>query len=677
MTAPLPPDLWARVEEIFASVVDLPPRERRAALERQAPDPRVLREVESLLGFAGDRPADAFHGIVEEEARRLEAARGEVDDRAGEGARVGSRIGRYRVVREIGRGGMGVVYLGRREGGDFEQQVAIKLLPGALFDQGMTRRFRNERRILASLEHPGVARFLDGGTTPAGVPWVAMEYVDGEPIDAYCDRKALDLDALLALFDRVCDAVRYAHGKLIVHRDLKPDNILVDEEGEPKLLDFGIARLLDPEDEEGRTATLIMTPRYASPEQIAGQIVTTSTDIYSLGALLYLLISGHTPHEEVTSRSELLYIVAREDPVAPSQAAGRPDLAGDLDTIVLTAMRRDPDERYPSVDRLQQDVQAYRASKPIAARPHTLAYRARRFIARNRAAALAGAAAVLALLVGGGAATVGLVQARTAEAAAREEALVAAEVTEFLVDLFEDPTPRVSGGEERTARQLLDRGVERIGAELDGQPALQARLRRTMGTSYAGLGDYRRADTLFSLALETAPPEHAALRASILAAQGNARRNAGELDGALEALDDAAALSAVRVDTTDSASLARTPTLTRALIDALRETGVVLAMRGAHAQAIDTLRRAHRLTLRAFAEGSELEARSAGTLAYGYIMADRKDDAIPLYERRAEILAEQGERSAAYLIAMDNLGAAYAANGELDQARTIYERILP
>lgn len=669
MTGPLDAARWERVEALFAEVIELAPEERAAFLDRKAADAEVRREVEGLLGFAEKTGAGRVDEIVEGAAQELDAL---------EQLPTGARLGPYRLVEEIGRGGMGVVYLAVRDGEDFDQRVAVKLLPGALFDDRLTWRFRNERRILSSLEHPGVARFLDGGTTSGGVPYVVMEYVDGEPIDEYCRRHALGLDARLALFSRVCDAVRYAHGKLVVHRDLKPANILVDGEGQPKLLDFGIARLIDPDaDATDRTATRIMTPRFASPEQVAGRVMTTATDVYSLGALLYLVLSGRNAHGDVSSASELARRVAEDDPVPPSEAAGNPALRGDLDTIVLTAMRRDPEDRYTSVDRLQQDIEAYRTSEPIAARPSTLGYRARKFAARNRAAVMGAAVALLAVVGGGTAATVGLVRALAAETEAREEARVAEEVTEFLVGLFEDPAPAVSQGEERTARELLDRGVERIGDQLEGQPAVQARLRYTMGRSYAALGDRQRAVSLYTIAAAGLSPDQEELLATIRVAQGASLRASGQPDDAIQVLEQVVAATAPRVDTTDAESLGRTEVLSHALTTAIQEIGVSLAMKGAYDAALDTLEFAHRLRGRLTASSKDDIATTTDALAYGYQMAGRTDEAIPHLANSLELNAEHGEKHPSYLLALSNLAGAYARAGRFEEARGAFERLIP
>jgi tetratricopeptide (TPR) repeat protein len=399
--------------------------------------------------------------------------------------------------------------------------------------------------------------------------------------------------------------------------------------------------------------------------------------VYSLGALLYLILSGKNAHGDVSSASELARRVAEEDPVPPSEAAGDPALRGDLDTIVSRAMRRDPEDRYPSVERLQQDVEAYRASEPITARPSTLGYRARKFAARNRAVVMGAAVALLAVVGGGTAAAVGLVRARAAETEARDEARVAEEVTEFLVGLFEDPAPDVSQGEERTARELLDRGVERIGDQLQGQPAVQARLRYTMGRSYAALGDRQSAVSLYTSAAAGLSPDQEELLATIRVAHGASLRASGQPDDAIRILGLVVAATAPEVDTTDEGSLGRTETLSHALISAIQEIGISLAMKGAYDVAIDTLEFAHRLRIRLDGPSSDGIAKTIEALAYGYQMAGRTDEAIPHWAHSLELNAEHGERHPTYLSVLSNLASAHARVGRYEEARVAFERLIP
>lgn len=413
------------------------------------------------------------------------------------------QFGPYRVTREIGRGGMGMVYEAERADHRYDRRVAIKTVafpvPGGL----LARRFEEERRILAGLEHPSIARLYDAGTTPEGVPYLVMEYVEGRRIDSYCDEEGLSVEERLELLDRVCAAVEYAHGRLVVHRDLKPGNILVTDDGIPKLLDFGVARLLDPSPEGGAGATAAttigaraLTPEYASPEQLRGEPVTTSADIYALGVLSYVLLSGRHPYRFGSRSTFDVERTIRSQPLRPpsemlqgEHAGRRARLRGDPDNIVLTAMRPEAERRYASVGSLRRDVRRHLDGFPIEARPATWRYRARKFIRRNRAGL---AAAVVALLaVAGGLAGVSW-QARAAAAQAER-----AELTrDYLIGLFQTFDPDGSGIGAVTAEQLLDRGVERLDEDLARQPVTRAELAVVMGRLYQRLGRYDKAQPL-------------------------------------------------------------------------------------------------------------------------------------------------------------------------------------
>ncbi len=413
---------WQRLKEAFEAAQRLAPEARDARLDEIcAGDQELRREAASLL-----RALDAAGSFMEEPAvLGLPPATEAV---------LGSRLGPWRLVGEIDRGGMGAVYRAVRDDDQYQKEVAVKLLSAA--SAGATAaRFRVERQILARLDHPNIARLLDGGASPDGRPYLVMELVRGQPIDRYCNERGLGLRARLDLFTTVCDAVQYAHQNLVIHRDIKPDNILVTDEGVPKLLDFGIAKLLEPD--EGGTAVTVtelraLTPRYASPEQIRGDPVTTSSDVYSLGVLLYELLAGRPPYELLTrAPEELLHVVCHQQPERPSRAAGRGgnalssggssvsprELAGDLDWIVLNALRKEPARRYASAREMAEDLRRHLRGLPVLARPDTVRYRASKFVRRHRAA-VAGAALLLLSLAGG--LLVSFWQWRRAEAAHRE-----------------------------------------------------------------------------------------------------------------------------------------------------------------------------------------------------------------------------------------------------------------
>jgi Tol biopolymer transport system component len=380
------PDRWARIETLLDAALDLPPSERDAFLQRECGnDAALLNEVRKILE-AGERE----DSVLDSSAAKLGATLIPND-----GAGVPSRVGPYRIERLIGEGGMGSVYLAQRDDGEFDHRVALKLVrQGLHLDSRIVRRFREERQILAALNHPGIARLFDGGITDEGLPYFAMEYVDGLPIDRFCDANGLNVDQRLELFARVCDAVAHAHAKQIVHRDIKPTNILVTASGDPRLLDFGIAKLLVSDDSREipaitRQSERILTPEYASPEQIRGEPVVVASDVYCLGVLLYELLTGQRPFRRAERTShELARAVLEDDPTRPSEVVPRDtmrrQLKGDLDTIVLAAMNKEPPRRYASAAEMGHDVRRHIAGMPVLARGTSQAYRVKRWARRHR-----------------------------------------------------------------------------------------------------------------------------------------------------------------------------------------------------------------------------------------------------------------------------------------------------
>lgn len=374
------PELWRQARKVFEDALDREPAERGAFVDEAClGDPQLLAEVSSLLA-SHDQADDVFLSPI------IDAV---VLDRF-----EGRNLGPYRVLHRLGHGGMGAVYLAERADEQFRRRVAVKLIRPGFDDGHLMRRFSNERHMLAVLDHPNIVKLLDAGITEDGVPYFVMDYVEGQPIDEFCRTHGFSIPERLELFRTVCAAVHYAHRNLVVHRDLKPGNILVTPEGTPKLLDFGIAKLLRPEYGAGAiglTRTMQpMTPEYASPEQVLGQPITTSSDVYSLGVLLYRLIAGRHPYEMSTlSAAEMERVVCETNPDRPSAAAtseagGRRLAASDVDNIVLMAMRKEPQRRYPSAEHLSEDIRRYLANQPVAARPDTWAYRGAKFISRHR-----------------------------------------------------------------------------------------------------------------------------------------------------------------------------------------------------------------------------------------------------------------------------------------------------
>jgi eukaryotic-like serine/threonine-protein kinase len=517
---------WQRLEALFDEAVTLTAGDRAVFLE--ALEPPVRERLEALLA-ADARAAGFLQDSADAYLPDLAGAR-DADAEPPGALQPGRQVGPYRIEREIGRGGMGWVFLAHRADGAFEQRVALKVVRAGIDDEELVGRFLQERQILAGLEHPNIARLVDGGLIADGRPFFAMEYVEGEPITASCDARRLGLDRRLDLFLSVCDAVRYAHQRLVVHRDLKPSNTLVAPDGRVKLLDFGIATLL--QDEAGapmadRAGWRILTPDYAAPEQVRGEPVTTATDVYALGVLLYELLAGRRPWRlRGLPPAEIEDVVCDRAPERPSDAAGRTPLEpggpgaappvtpeeialargtrpevlrrrlrGDLDAIVLHALEKDPARRYPSVDALVDDLSRYRRGLPVRARPDTTPYRARRFVARH-AMGLAASVLVLLSLVGGLVGTAW--QARVAS----REAAKAREVAAFLTSLFAVAHPGESRGASITARELVDRGAARISSDLAGQPAIQAELLNVVGIIYRELGLWEDAEGHLARALE-------------------------------------------------------------------------------------------------------------------------------------------------------------------------------
>ena len=411
---------WRRIEALFDQALDRPEPEREAFLEDACGGDRELfAEVQVLLASAPTAGA-SLRKLVVAEVRMLASN--------AVAALVGRRIGRFRLVDLLGEGGMGAVYLAERDDAQFAHRVAIKILRHATGSPEAIARFRDERQILAALEHPNIVRLLDGGSTDDGLPYLVMEHIEGQAITRYAEQRELGLRARVELVRRVCGALQYAHQNLVVHRDIKPSNILVDGDGAPKILDFGIAKLLAPVDSferEARTRTgfAMFTPEYASPEQARGDAVSTATDVYSVGAVLYELVTGQSPHRAADSRLEMLRVICEVDPPRPSTlgAGGRRrELAGDLDNIILKALHKEPARRYASMEQLSDDLGRWLDGLPVAARTATMGYRARKFVRRNKGVVVA-ATLVAATLIG--ATGVSLRQARRAdEQAARAEA---------------------------------------------------------------------------------------------------------------------------------------------------------------------------------------------------------------------------------------------------------------
>ncbi|HXG91156.1 MAG TPA: serine/threonine-protein kinase [Blastocatellia bacterium] len=529
---------WQRIEELFGAALEIAPDERAVFLMNECgSDDALRREVETLLA-SHKRAGDFIQAPAFEEAIGLIKAPEQTLPK-------GHRIGPYEIICEIGRGGMGAVYLATRADDEYKKRVAIKLIKRGLDTDDILRRFRNERQILASLDHPNIARLLDGGTTDEGLPYFVMEYVEGLPLMDYCDRERLSTVERLKLFRKICAAVQHAHQNLVVHRDLKPSNIIVTAGGEPKLLDFGIAKFLNPEMSAHTiaptaTAMRLMTRDYASPEQVRGQPITTASDVYSLGVLLYRLLTGHHPYQFKTPLpSEVERVICETEPQRPSDAVKRVEevttsdgesvqltpelvsstrdgepqklrrmLSGDLDTIILMAMRKEPARRYSSVEQFSEDIRRYLEGLPVLARKDTFAYRASKFVRRHRAGVAAATLVAIAIIAG---IVATLWQARIAREqrdAARLAQTKAERISKFLSAAlsYSDPAAAFAGTKNRrgaTINQMLDDIAPRIETELADQPEVRASIERTVGYAYIAQHRDAEAERYLNIALET------------------------------------------------------------------------------------------------------------------------------------------------------------------------------
>jgi serine/threonine-protein kinase len=490
-------DYWHRVERVLDLALARDPSDWSTVLASACDNDQALRdEVEDLLSRLStaqsflETPPKATAAALIAQARQLEGA-----------AHEGRRIGAYRILRQIGYGGMSRVFLAERADGEFTQQVALKLLRPGLDSEIDQHRFRAERQILASLNHPNIARLLDGGLTDQGQPYLVLELVDGEPIDRYCSERGLRLRPRLELFLAIADAVQYAHRRLIVHRDVKPSNVLVTNDGTVKLLDFGLAKLLEPSyDAEPAMPTATghrwMTPEYAAPEQIRGTSITTLTDVYQLGALLHELLTGRPPFGTRERSVHELETAILEGDLQPLTG----ELGGDLDAIVGKALSRESDARYASAQELAQDVRRHLVGQPVIARRQTLVYRARRFARRHRAA-LTAAVAASVLLVG----YVGMVivdrrRIRRALVEAQAGTRKAEQVTDFMLGLFQAAEGGQSLRDTVTAHELLARGLARANA-LSAQPELKAQMLDVIGRIHTQLGEYDQAKPMLEEAV--------------------------------------------------------------------------------------------------------------------------------------------------------------------------------
>ena len=663
-----------RVLEILDATLAEPPGSRPQFLDRACGDDHELRrEVESLLE-------------LEDEADRFldQPAVPKPGDSAMFGE--GTRIGPYRVLEKLGRGGMGTVYKAVRED-DFEKQVALKLLQRDLASEANVRRFHNERQILARLEHPAIARLLDGGTTTDGRPYLVMEHVEGVPIDEYCDEHQLSTDERLKLFLKVCSALAFAHQSLVVHRDLKPGNILITDNGAPKLLDFGIAKLLDPDDALRRDLTQgleqPMTPRYASPEQVRRLPITTASDIYSLGTLLYRLLTGRLPCGLESCRfGEIPWRIVETEPVKPSAVITRDEeveradgdatltpesvsanrdgdpvrlrrrLAGDVDAIVLKALRKEPQHRYSSVEQLAADIRRHLEGRPVAARRGTMVYRAGKFFRRHRVGVVAALVAVLAL-------TAFLVRERQRLEADKLRANRFITALIRMIDIY-DPD------REKDYLEILEKAGEAL-TEIENEPDLHAEASSALARIHRKVGRRETAWALMHESLEVwrrQYPDDLAEQAVRVNNLGAMYLDDGDHDHAEKLFREALALHD------------RLGNESTEVVFYLNNLATVLMYRGQHAEAEELYRRG--LAIRSGLPGNDEETRvSASLRSLGAVLVAREDYAAaePELRRALEIrLREYGEEDTRVAPILDLLGRVSLARGDPWEAERLYRR---
>lgn len=490
---------WDKVETILDKALDLPTDKRAAFIEKECGgNTKLKQEVELILTSISDSEGwlenpteykEEFYSEVAEDLEQISVQE----------SLIGEEIGAYTIVEKVGEGGMGSVYLAERTGGDFKHRVAIKLIRNTHATEQNIKRFRQEKRILANLNHPSIAQLYDGGRTESGIPYIIMEYVDGVPITEYCITNNCTIDQKIELFKQVLEAIQNAHENLTIHRDLKPDNILIDQSGNVKILDFGISKLLEDDQDslQTKTGSHLLTPRYASPEQIRQEPVTTATDLYSLGVVLFKLFTNTDPIDltDLTGY-QAGQAILNKDPAKPSEKVFnlhlKKKLQGDLDAIVLKAIRKEPESRYRGANDFINDLEHFHAGLPVSAREDSLQYRTQKFFKRHKQG-ITVAVGILTLIVAlTGFYTYQITHERNV---AQLEAEKSQEITSFVIGLLEENYPQNSQGDTITVRQILDKSVSEI-QTLDKSPEVKAKLLQVIGHAYNSVGEPQKAKPL-------------------------------------------------------------------------------------------------------------------------------------------------------------------------------------
>ncbi len=693
-------DRARRVRDLFDRVVDLEPADREAFLSEVDADATLTDEVRELLRFDEqtdtvlDASPEALAAAVRDPTPSLEAM-------------VGRRIGPYLVQEPLAHGGMGAVLLAIRE--DVDLPVALKLVRGVLGDPDRLARFEREQRTLARLSHPFIAHLTDVGVADDGTPYLAMEYVRGRPITAWCDQQALDTSARLRLFLDLCDAVAFAHRHLVVHRDLKPSNVFVTSEGVVKLLDFGVAKLLEDEGpavDVTRTGVRVLSPDYASPEQVLGQPVSTATDVHGLGILLYEILTGSRPyHPDGPGHADLVKSIVEVEAKRPSAVVPNTRRGwGDLDAICLKALAKQPAARYASVEALSEDVRRYLDGLPVRARLPTLGYRAGKFVRRHRASVAVTSLAATLVITGVG---IGVWRVRRTRAALAQ----AQQVSSFLLNVLQTNDPVETRGADLPMGGFVDLATVYL-ANLADHPALHARMLALLSRAYVVLGDYSRADSLAARSLQerrSLGPGHDAEIASSLVALGYARFEEGDLEGAAKILrnglqiqrkvlgntslettatmltlahvlssqgryDEAEALAreslAARINTLGQQSAATAEAATR--------LGQVLWYKGNDAAEAEHLLRAG-LAIRVGLYGpDDFRVDPSLTMLGKFLTAQGRGAEAEVLARRSLALRRRvyGKNDPRVAAALNNLAAAVLAEGRIGKARQIYREVV-
>ena len=705
------PERFKRLEQLYYAAGEMQSEQRMRFLDEQCGSDAALRaEVEAMLSYGTTKMEGALRASAGEPIPTRDAT-SEPD--------IPRQIGSYTVIRRIGQGGMGNVYLAARTS-DFKQQVAIKLIKRGMDTDEILRRFRHERQVMAGLQHANIARLLDGGSTDDGQPYFAMEQIEGVSIDRYCDEQRLTIRDRLRLFQRVCSAVHYAHQHTVIHRDIKPGNILVTTDGTPKIIDFGIAKLTNRELgfqslNTTQTTHRFMTPEYASPEQVRGRAITTASDVYSLGVVLYELLTGHRPHE-LTSRlkHEIEQLVCEQVPERPSTAIGRtvevrqpdgttrtitsesvgrmrdcaPDklrrqLSGDLDNIVLMALRKEPHRRYTSAEQFGQDIERHLNNKPVLAAPPSMVYRARKFVQRNRSLVASAAVVLIVLLAGIAISTSQAVRATRAEhlagnrlreveesrTEAERQAAIAEAVNAFLNDDLLAAVAPEEQGKDATMRQVLDTASGKIEGRFEDEPLVEASIRTTIGNTYLSLGDYESSEGHLERALNLRKAALDTHHASVLMAMSNL----GLLYEKQGRYDEAEPLIRTAFEEGRHVLGLEHPFT----LIFMNNLGMLCDAVGRYDEAESLYLQLLEIRERLRGEEHEDTQLAMFNLATLYDLQGRYDQAEPLYSRALELLRRTlGEEHPRTILAMSNLASLYISMGRYDEAESMHTEIL-